>query len=141
YSCPSMVGSGLHVNVSKIGTFKNHAVGNTVESHTASETKGTLPGLLLNIIQKSKIVLLQDGLRGGRQIHIPPPNLRSWNPGRAEYVCHLVGEYFSEHGLAAIPGHVHALAVMGKVVQIQAALVIVGADKISNLLRKPGLSV
>ena len=119
-----VMGGGLDVDVAEVRPVEDHSVGDAVQSHAAGQADSSSAGLLLDEVQEREVVLLQDELDGGGEVHMALLDFRAGLAGLAELLRHFGGEDGAEGRFAALPGHLDALAVMGEVVEVEAALAV-----------------
>jgi hypothetical protein len=79
-----IVGSRLHIDVAKIGPFKDHAVGDTIQGDAAGEAELFESGLTLHEIEDGEVILFEDCLHGCGNVTVPLPQLISWSASRPE---------------------------------------------------------
>ena len=138
---PSIVRCGLNVHVSKVRSLEDHAISHAIQRHSACQANRCRARLLLNKIQHRKVVLFEHRLHGCGEVLVA---LLDFGPGHARFaknLCHLVRKDRAQSRFPAIPSHLHALAVMCEVVQIQAALISLGADQAPHLFGKARLAI
>src|SRR5580704_12036856 len=68
-------------------------------------------------------------------------DLRASHARFTELLRHLLRKHRAQFRLPAVPSHVHAFAVMGKVIEIQPTLISVGPNHAPHQFGKPGLAI
>jgi len=131
----------MNIDIAEGRLFENLAVGRAVESHTAGQAQRFLPGAPVDMIQQREVVFFEDHLHGGGQVGMPRGDFVAGRARRAEHLEHFPREHAAGDRLAAIPGHLDAVAMMRKVIEVEAAIAGFGLDDLANLRGEAGLAV
>ena len=136
-----VVSGRLHVELGERRPIENHPVGDAVQRDAAREANPLHPCSLVHFVEQREVALFEDELHRGGKVGVMVTELGARGTRRPEDVDHLLRIDRSDDRLAAVPGHLDALAVVHEVIEVQAHLIAFDAHDVADLLGEARLAI